>query len=282
MTHTYATLTAVKASLSADDPNAADDLLLSDYLRRATAMIEQYCGRSFVPTLATRTYDALGDPIDGIELSLNGDLLAAVSITNGDSTTITAAQYTLRPANITPKHSVRLLATSGTNWTYSTNYEDAISLAGVWGYHESYTDAWVNTWDAVADVGGINASVQTITVADADGMDARYRARFQAGQIIRIGSEYCIVVAVTAGSTNTLTVLRGQLGTTADVHAAATAINSYAVMYNIEQACLSLAVWLYRNRTTQGDKIQFLDGSSVITNIAPSHIKDTLRGYVKP
>lgn len=59
---------------------------------------------------------------------------------------------------------------------------------------------------AVADGGGLNNAVTTVTVADS--------APFQIGDVIQVGSEYMLITALNT-TANTLTVTRGYAGTTA-------------------------------------------------------------------
>lgn len=273
------TLPAVLARMAAADvTDAADDDLIMEHIISASDLISQTCQRSFVPYRENRLYDARGEHIDGSTLRLHADLLAITTLTNGDGTLITSGQYAL-PRGY-PKWRIDLLTSAGLSWLYSTDWQNAISIDGLWGYHEDYSSAWVSTGDTVKDTDGINASVQTITVADADGKDARYRLRFQVGHILKIEDEFMRVVAVTAAATNTVIVLRGQLGTTAATHAKDTAISSYAPMRNVEQACISLAIWLHRNRATAGDVIQFMmDGTKVTPSDFPQNVRNILSAY---
>ncbi len=277
------TLDAVREQLNAE-PGASyqdDETLLLRFIGDATAMAHQFCRRSFVPYRQTKTFDARGDWVDGRTLTLNADLLDAITITNGDGSVITDDQYLLRDRNRYPRHEIKLKASSNLIWTSDGyDWEDAITIDGIWGYHESYDQAWVDSGDTVQDAGGVDAAATAITVTDAGGQDARFNTRFQVGQVLRIDDEYLILTAVDAG-TNTLTVRRGQLGTTATAHETGAAIYTYAPMDDVARAIASLAIWLYRNKATQGDEVFVLsDGSKMINNQAPSNIRDTLRAYV--
>lgn len=274
------TLDAVKLQLKLSGVNTIDDALVETHIVSATDLITGFCNRSFVPYRETKLFDARGDRIvdHSRTLLVRDDLLAVHTLTNGDGTALVSSKYALSSGY--PKWSVELLPSTGLTWTYTTDWQNAISLVGTWGYHEDYSSAWVSSGDAIKDTGGINASVQTISVTDADGKDARYRTRFQVGHLLKIEDEYLRVVAVTAGTTNTLTVLRGQLGTTAAIHAKDTVIFSYAPMRNIEQACLSLTTWLYRYAPTAGAPIQVqYDGSKQIQSDLPKFIFDALKPY---
>lgn len=277
-----ATLDVVKAELNAAQGAnyQGDDALLFNFIADATAMAHQYCMRAFVPYRQTRYYDADGDLVDDRWLALNADLLEVISITNGDGETVTGDQYILRDRNRTPYQAVVLKPSSEVTWSYEDgDYEDAIAIEGIWGFHASYGTAWVDSGDAV-QTGGLDASATTLDVADADGQDARFHTRFQAGQVLKIDEEFLKVVSVTAGETNQLTVRRGQLGTMAAMHDAGATITTYAPMRNIERAVTALAIWLYRNKATQGENVHFLaDGTTVIEDQAPSNIKETLAAY---
>jgi len=130
----YCTLAQVRSYLDFQSAsNTGDDSLINLLITRASQRIDTYCGRTFVERTETRTFDAVQD-VEGQRLWMDDDLLAVDSITNGDSESITAAQYVLEPANETPKYAIKLLASSSKSWTYNTDPEQAISVTGDWGY----------------------------------------------------------------------------------------------------------------------------------------------------
>lgn len=268
---------ASDAGFEATTP-AADLVKLYRMVQDASRLITQATQRMFVPYVETKTFDARGDHIEGGQtLHLRDDLLTLTTLTNGDSTVIGSTAYTLLPTNAYPKRQVKLLTSGGYSWAYSDDYEGAISIAGIWGYHEDWPNAWVDTLEDVP-VGGITASATTITVTDADGVDAEYRTRFYVGDLLKIESEYLQVQAVNV-TTNVLTVKRGARGTTAAIHAEGVSIARFAVMDDVQRAATSLAVWLYRNRETVGDRLQFLDGTTMLSNEVPRHIQSVVAAY---
>ena len=246
----------------------------------ASRIVGQFTRRSFVPYQQTRVYDARGEHIDAYCLVLDEDLLEIVSLTNGDNASIASNQYQLRPNNAYPKSRIDLLSSGSVSWTYSTSWEGAISVNGIWGFNEAYQDAWIDTLDAIADSGGINATATTIVVSDADGADDRYRARFQTGGWLKADAEFMRVVDIDPEN-NTITVLRGQLGTTAASHDESTALYSYAPQMDIEQATIGLANWLERNRGTTGDSLTFVGATPMLMNQVPDYIVQTLKAYQK-
>jgi len=130
-------------------------------------------------------------------------------------------------------------------------------------------DAWIDSDDAVADAAGINASVTSITVTDADGTASDLDSpRFQVGHLIRIESEYLDVQAVNT-STNVLTVKRGVNGSTAATHALSTQIDVFRPIDNIQMAAMRLAVWRYRQKDVNSfDRTTILGTGIAITPAA--------------
>lgn len=131
----YATNTQVKTYLGIT--SSTDDALLTLLISEAQAMIDAVTHRTFEASGdTTRKFDACED-VDGQTLHLDKDLCAITSITNGDGATITTAQYVTEPRNDTPYHSIKLLASSGTVWAYTTDPENSISIVGKWAYSTS-------------------------------------------------------------------------------------------------------------------------------------------------
>lgn len=127
----YASVTQLKSWL--DEDTGADDALLSDLIDRAQSWIETTTQRQFeVQSDTTRTFDAVDDVNEATQtLYLDGDLCQITSITNGDSTAVTA--YVTMPRREKPYYAIRL-KDSADPWTYATDPEDAISIVGRWGY----------------------------------------------------------------------------------------------------------------------------------------------------
>lgn len=132
----YATSTELKTYLGV--AGAVDDQLLTALLSRATAAIEQYTGRVFeVSTATARKFDAIGPHISGPTLYLDRDACAISSVTNGDGTSVSASEYVTLPRNDAPYYGIKLKTQSGKVWTYSTDWESAITVTAKWGYSET-------------------------------------------------------------------------------------------------------------------------------------------------
>ncbi|MFH1604958.1 MAG: head-tail connector protein [Pseudomonadota bacterium] len=134
----YTTSALVKTYLGIS--GSGDDTLLGTLVTRAQAAIDRYCGRTFEASTNTdRYFDPVRDS-DGRTLRLDRDLCSINSITNGDSATVTATQYVTEPRNDTPYYAIRLLASSGTWWTYVDDPENAITISGKWAYSTTAPD----------------------------------------------------------------------------------------------------------------------------------------------
>ena len=111
----------------------SDEELVKGLIADAAAWIDTNTNRQFEAATDTRSFDALDD-VHGATLFLDEDLLSVTTLTNGDSIVVASDEYVLLPANESPKYAIRLLASGGKSWTYDTDHEEAISVAGSWGY----------------------------------------------------------------------------------------------------------------------------------------------------
>lgn len=136
----YATANDIKTYLGIT--GTGDDILLSALLVRASKAVDSYTGRVFAASSdTTRYFDAIGDHIvDGRLLYVDDDLYSVTTVTNGDGNTISSTYYTLVPKNNTPHYAIRLKSTFTSLWTYTTTWEDAISIVGKWAYSENPPD----------------------------------------------------------------------------------------------------------------------------------------------
>lgn len=126
-----------------------DDTLLTQLIRRAQGIIDDYCNRTFEASADTTRYFNCPTPQGGRLLTdyqynqrrlspptlwLDRDLCQITSIVNGDGVAVTAGQYVKRPATGTPIYAIKLLGSSGINWTYNNDPENAIAITGRWAY----------------------------------------------------------------------------------------------------------------------------------------------------
>ncbi len=180
-----------------------DGTVILGFIREVSGIINGIAGRQFVPTVATRYFDAILD-VSGSDLRLDKDLLSITTITNGDTVAVTPGQRTTVPKNLTPYNRIRLLSSSGISWTYATDPEDAISIAGTWGYHDDYTNAWESLTTLGAAITSTSATSATLAAAAGN-----------PGELWMIDSEF---LYLSARATTTATVVRGVNGSTAATH----------------------------------------------------------------
>ncbi len=253
----YASLAQVRAELdqqlasSGEPSEAINDAFVLEALRVATGRIQgRLAPRDFLPRKETKYFDALGHHIDDqlgmLELANaqgRHPLLAVTTVVNGSGTTLTLnTDYRPYPRSVTPVFYLHLL--TGGSWSdFGDDWIEAIAVTGTWGYHSRYSEAWLSSGDTVQD-NPLTNSATTLTV---NAVQANNLARFSAGQLLQIESEW-LEVSATDSNTNTLTVKRGVRGTTAAQHAQGTAISIFSVEDAINRAAWRLAAFLYVRR----------------------------------
>lgn len=137
----YASLVDLKQLLFAggqDKPNE-DDSLLSSCLTRAQAFIESPEGanRVFEASADTTRYFHAIKNVRGRTLILDYPCVSITTLTNGDSQTISSTNYVTEPTNYSPFFRITLKSTSTYYWTYTTDPENAISIAGKFAWATS-------------------------------------------------------------------------------------------------------------------------------------------------
>ncbi len=239
--NTYATLDALRARFGLASTDTGDDARLLAKLRSASAEIERYTGRAFAPILATRTFDWRAERT---LLFRAEDLLALTTLINGDGSPIDPTAIILLGGVGGPYYGIELNLTKAF-FIYLTTKTRALAVAGLWGWHDDYANAWRPSGDALTTF-GLSISGTSITVSNAAGADSwNLSPRFQVGQLISIEAEYMQIVAVNAGA-NTLTVIRTVNGTIAAAHLVNVPIFVYAPPTDITEITLRWAAWLVK------------------------------------
>jgi hypothetical protein len=214
-----ATLDALKRALAVT--GTAYDAALIAAAGQATRLIMAAAGRRLLPLAATRYLD--GDGATRLWLPEAWLAITTVSLSSDGGQTYTALAGTDWWASngiVWDAPPYELLALNP-NGAYSSFYagQRTVKVVGVLGWHADYAAAWELSGDSVQDGSGISASATTVTVADADGVDARGETpRFSVGDLLRAESEYLTVAGVNT-TTNALTVNRAAAGSTAASHA---------------------------------------------------------------
>lgn len=232
------TLYRLRQQLGLAATETADDSRLIPTLEAASTHIERSAGRRFAPRRAALQHDYTSS----LELLLNDDLLELTSITNGDGSAINLSDVIPVPDEA-PWSVLRLTGSSAFTWNSASI--QAVTVTGLWGWHDRPSSMWRSTGDTVQN-NPLSASATLLTVADADAANTEQETpRFQTGHLLRIENEYLRVLGVNTTG-NILIVQRGVQGTTAASHALNTPIDTYQPPAEIEALCLRRAVWLYK------------------------------------
>jgi hypothetical protein len=249
----YATINEVKQASPETFSGTTYDLGLRAMCERASRMIDGLTGRRFWPHTETRYFAGTNsrrlfvpDLLEITSVGLSSDYGATWS------TLASTDYFALGGARLedaqTPYTCIELSPTgSYLEWYRGPR---AAKVAGVWGWHSNYDEAWENSQDTVQNASGILAGATSITVSDADGLDlSGYTPRFQHGQLLLIGSEQFALGTVVAATTNTLTVVGAQHGTTAAIHAKAATISIWRPDSLVKQATIAQALrWFKRGQ----------------------------------
>jgi hypothetical protein len=249
----YCTLHEARRETRATNASAGDDALLLTLIAQNSSRFARLAGLDFEPRRETRVYAATPERVETTRrlFWLDRPLLDLVSVTRDDAALALGTGVAgWRESDDVPYAALRLVPQGETWYTADPDAPDTVRVTGVWGWRERYAErGWLATGDIVANVGGLDAATTTLTVTDADGADAHgFIPRFSPGQLLRVGAEFLRVAAVNT-VTNTLTVLRGQRGTTASAHAQNALIEAWQVEDDVRRA---LARWTAHSYATRG------------------------------
>jgi len=236
--------------------NVTDDLVLEQLLKSASETVENETSRRYNPFVETRYFDvpAWNNP-DPRELKLDADLLEVITLTNGDGTVIPSTEYILRQSDmrgVTPYSNIRLKSTSTFWWSPDSSGEihSVISLIGIWGYHNRYGQAWQLATTAAE---GMDATET--------GFDVTSGAGFAVGNLIRFDNELGYVSSI---ATNTLTITRGENGSTAATHLTGINVYIWQPMISVKNLVCELASVERANRfgqkTNNADEVMRIAG----------------------
>ncbi len=241
--YTIATLHHLRQRLGLGAADTAEDIRLLAALEAASAQIETAAGRRFQPRQVTIRHTI--NPRYPTELVLVEDLLQLDGLINGDGSSIDL-DHVLTLPDSTPDGIIAVLQlTAGAAFVWQDTPISAVSVAGLWGWHDRWSQAWYASGDTVQN-NPLNGSSASLSVTDADGADSSGEApRFQVGHLLRIEEEYLRVLAVNPAG-NTLTVLRAANGTSATSHHQGTSIEVYQPPLDVEMLCVRWAQWLYK------------------------------------
>lgn len=276
----YCTLNDVLEEVETNKDDAAFYRDLRRRIRQVSKRVDSTMGTPrrpfFAPYTEQRQYVIDAHRVDShYNTFMVRDFILAVTAVVRGSTTITSSVELYSTYNEVADM-LRI-----TNWDY-TWYSDCVDstdvppvflyVTGVWGWHDDYDNAFAHVDDLQAN---INATVTTLTVADADGEDLDgFIPRFSQGNLIQIGTELMDVLNI---SGNTLTVKRGVNGTTAAAHTSGDDVKVYQVPETVRRITARQAALLYTRRGAF--QVESLDGVGVITY--PQDLLSELRGVLQ-
>jgi hypothetical protein len=228
MASDYCTRAQLRSFLDLEADAVTDDTLLDAMVTRASRAIDRFTGRWFYELSATRDYD---HPGNSAILFLKEDLLSLTTLTIDGSVT---TNYVVYPLNTSVKGWIEAKKGTGTIFHWTNTPQEAVAIAGLWGWHNDYGNAW-GALDTVQD-DPLASSATVITVADAH--------KFAVRQTIKMGDEQCLITRVDKNNEE-LTVSRAHNGTTAAEHVQTTAISGWIPPADIVHQCARLASWYY-------------------------------------
>lgn len=248
----YATLADGRAEIKAS--TTAEDSVILNYLRIVSRRIDSvmFSPRRpfFAPYIESRNFPLRSEYVNTYERTFRftEPLLALTGVTVGtDALTLNTDVKAWLPLD-TPIYKL-ILSDSAKRWYdyCDSNYDPLrVIIAGTWGFHRSWADAWMDV-ETVQD-NPLSSSATTLTVANVDGADAYGRTpAISAGALLKIESEYLEVTATNTAA-NTCTVRRGVNGSTAAAHVQATTVSVFQVEEDIRQVVARQAAFMYARR----------------------------------
>jgi len=238
---------------------------LAGYAREASELLARWTNRAFVPYYATETTPyrfgailkgrMLRWQLGALVLMLHADALQVDTVI-WDNTTLTSSQYTLLASDDTSAGD-QLHIDPDVAISLSSDFGAGVSIAGWWGYHTDYANAY--------------RDVETVTVTDsATSLSVTDASAYETRQYLKIEDELLQITARDEGA-DTLTVTRGVNGTTAAAHTSQT-VAIYVPPPDVTLLARRLAKWLFETRSGVGTTVM-MQGGAVAIDALPESLK---------
>lgn len=275
----YATLSQVESEMKAQKSISPDRSLrhVRQVSERVNKLMTGKATRNvFWPTIATYQIPIDAGHVNSYlnTLLLDNNPLLELTTVTADGTVVTA-NTSGYPAGQSPIHALRI-SSSGNHWySYISQCDDPayVSIAGIWGYHSDYANAWLLADTLSAAITTTTAT--TFTVSDIDGDDLfGFAGRISAGSLVKIDSEYMIVTKTDPNNNNVATVKRGAQGSTAATHLIGANVYVWQVEEPIAYVTARQAAMLYAREGAFA--VETVDGIGTI-----SYPQDLLRSLAK-
>lgn len=263
--------------------STSDDAYVLSLIPMLSQRFVKMTGREFEPRLETRQIEIVPFRIrsgSGLFDTETTFLELKAVLLNGEALALTTdvVPYPLWE----PRPKRRLLLMDHTrSWYRSADQGVAtVTVTAWWGYRSRYeTEGWVSSRDSVQDTGGMTTLATALRVTDADGLDGDgLTPRFSPGHLLRIDDEMLRVQAVDT-ATNTLTVARGQRGTTAVIHAKDTDISVWRPEEDVQRAVARWVALAYQRRGVFETRTVTDVGTISAPADMPQEVKTTAQYY---
>lgn len=201
-------------------------------------------------------------------LAMPDDLLSITTLTWIGTALTATTQYRLADANRHPNREIAI-DPDALSTILPANFDESISVVGIFGYVPQWNTAWVDSSDTVQD-DPLTASATTLAVSD--------DTNFEEYQYIRIESEYLLITSIDA-DTEVLTVERDALGTTAASHVTTTQIDTFVQQGTIQRAATEYAAYLYKTKDQLGQQVEIYDGAVRVSNGLDQRLYNSLLSH---
>lgn len=286
----YTSLSQMRTYLSLGSNDTADDAVIRSFIGIASRMIDKETRCTFYPKRVTLVFD---DPPDSQFLHFNEQLVLEVAGLSdlAGASEIDSSAYFLSCGdtyNLSPYDSLTILSNSGSGFKYSGTPQRSVRVDAVVGYHEDYSNAWVNSGASLTSLLGADVTLASVS-GSAGENEFGISPRFDTEQILRIGggtpSEEYIQIMDTSPTTDgsVIRVRRGINGTTAASHAASATIEVFDIEPDIVFCTRLLTAWIYeKSQAPFTNKIAMPSmGVIEIPSAWPNEVKERLRFYKK-
>ncbi len=269
----YASVDQVRWDAKPNDDSDVTDAQVLQQIRWASARIDAWLKRKRdylpEPYLETRYFDVPEFWQQGSDeylystLQFDNFLLETpTSVTLPDVTTLSSQNYNLLRESSAEPYTALTLKEDATSWYETLGGDDArpeksIAVTGLWGYRHRYSSAWST---ATTLSSGVNASTTTLPITS-DHV-------FEVGNLIKVNSEFMRVSTVHGN--NSLTVIRGENGTSSDAHLSGASVSIYQIDDTINRACVRASGFMLARRSAFN--IATFDG--VTTESMPRDLPD--------
>lgn len=245
----YANLDKARRALDTELTGRDDELM--EALRSVSQRVDLLFAAQlpvFAPYLKTRTLVFAGNLYSPSQYTVRLPWplleLDSVAVKTPGSSSYATLSATAWPTDEAPIHELYLASWA----SYYGSGRSLLQVAGVWGQHDDYENAW-DSVDAL--VNSLNAESDEISLVDVDGANSWGETpRLSPGDMLRIDDEYMEVLTTTIAESSgpdAATVRRAVNGTSAAAHDAGKAIEVYRPPEALSRAVArQAAMWVSR------------------------------------